>query len=941
MYLGELIDGGTHDFTFTTKNSSDLPTTLLGTPVLSIYKDNNIVQTTAGITLIVDFDGLTGLNHVRLVLTDAFYVIDTDYSIVITAGTVAGSTVVGTTIARFSIDNRGTVTADIISISGDIAAADNLELQYDGTGLSGDTFPSTQAQVGSLSTGSAAISIQANSFTLTTGTVASGTILDTETLNDVRHEINDAAGIIDLFYEFDVGGDGTAVEVNIDGRINSNNDDIDIFAFDFGSSIFDQIGTINGTNSSTDSNFIFNLLRRHTGIGADLGKVRIKFLATSGLTSATLRIDRMFTSFAIVSQSVGYADGAIWIDTLKGTTGTEIFVNGTADNTVLTYAEALTLSNSLGVEQFRIINGSSIILISDSTSFSFLGDSWFLDLNGQIISSLTVDGANISGLGTDGGARPVFDSCIVSNATLPPLVMTTCGLAGTITAGAAGDYNLDECSSAIAGVNSPKFDFGALLGDVNLNLRGYSGDIELLNMGQVGTDNASIDGNLKVILNANCVGGTLVVRGNIEIVDNSGGVVTIEKIASNSRSAGYANASLWHSANASNTSTSIFIDGTADNPVSSIAALDTLANLLNLKKYSFVAGDDITITQSEIGKEFLGANYILNLNGQIPPTVIVGAEITGVAANTTTFFARESRLGTTTTPFTILDGFVAELCGIVNIIISGSNADIEFLGCHGNTQGSMLDSFVDLKSGATTNEVAFQRWSGPVTFKNIGSGDAVFMHGRGIITLDASCTGGTITISGDFTVVDNAGGVVTQINHGDFAQDIIANKVLDESLSDHTIAGSFGKSMADIETDATDILVDTADMQPKLGSPVADISADISALNNFDPATQSVNIDRIGGSTNAATRLSLSANQIIPFTVDNAAFTPTSTIFEVDDIAEATADHFNGRIIIWSTGALAGQATSITDYQLVGGKGKFTVVGMTEAPANDDTGIII
>lgn len=863
-------------------------------------------------TALTDYDGPTNAEMIARTLLAASYFDPT-------ADTVANVTLVATTT-----DVTNQVTADVTAISGDIVSADNLELQYDGTGITGDTFPSTQVQVDALSTGSAAISIQADSFTLTTGTVSSGTIADTETLNSVRHEITDAAGVMDLFYEFDIGGNGTAVEVSIDGRINGSNDDIKVFAFDFGSSTFDQIGDMFGTASSNDANFKFNLLVRHTGTGVDLGKVRIKFLATSGLTSATLRIDRIFTSFAIVTQSVGYEDGAIWIDTLKGNAGTEIFVNGTADNTVLTYADALTISAALGIERFRIINGSSVILTSDSTSFSFLGDSWFLDLNGQMITSLTIEGANISGTGTNGGSRPVFDKCIVSTVTLPPLVMIDCGFAGTITAGTAGDYNMENCSSTIAGLSNPIFDFGALLGDVNLNLRGYSGGIELLNMGQVGTDNASIDGDFKVVLNANCVGGILTVRGNVEIIDNSGGAVTVEKIASTSRSAGYSNGSLWHNAIAGNTLTSIFIDGTADNPVSSIAAMDTLSTALSLKTYEFVAGDDITITQSEFGKTFQGNNYELKLNNQDPPTVIQGAEITGIANNTATFFATECRLGTTTTPLTINNGFVGELCGLVDIIIGTTNADIEFLGCHGNTQGSMLDSFVDLKTGATTNELAFQRWGGPITFKNIGSGDVVFMHGRGIITLDASCTGGTIFIAGNFNIVDNAGGVVTLVNHGEFAQDIITDKVWDELLTGHTTAGSFGKSITDIE-------IDTG----------TDIPASIVALNDFDPVTQAVNIDRIGGSADAATRLSLSANQIIPFTVDTATFTPTSTVFEADDITEATADHFNGRIIIWTTGALSGQATSITDYELANSKGKFTVVGMTEAPANNDTGIII
>jgi hypothetical protein len=69
--------------------------------------------------------------------------------------------------------------------------------------------------------------------------------------------------------------------------------------------------------------------------------------------------------------------------------------------------------------------------------------------------------------------------------------------------------------------------------------------------------------------------------------------------------------------------------------------------------------------------------------------------------------------------------------------------------------------------------------------------------------------------------------------------------------------------------------------------------------------------------------------------------TPTTTEFQADDITEATADHYNGRIVIFTSGVLQNQATDITDYVAVGGIGQFTVTAMTEAPANDDTFVIV
>lgn len=82
---------------------------------------------------------------------------------------------------------------------------------------------------------------------------------------------------------------------------------------------------------------------------------------------------------------------------------------------------------------------------------------------------------------------------------------------------------------------------------------------------------------------------------------------------------------------------------------------------------------------------------------------------------------------------------------------------------------------------------------------------------------------------------------------------------------------------------------------------------------------------------------------IINGTVDTVvnSHSPTTVQFQADDITEATADHFNDRLIIWLTGDLAGQMTVIEDYLLVGGIGQFEVTGMTEPPANNDTFVII
>ena len=75
-------------------------------------------------------------------------------------------------------------------------------------------------------------------------------------------------------------------------------------------------------------------------------------------------------------------------------------------------------------------------------------------------------------------------------------------------------------------------------------------------------------------------------------------------------------------------------------------------------------------------------------------------------------------------------------------------------------------------------------------------------------------------------------------------------------------------------------------------------------------------------------------------TVDDTV-APTTSQFEAADITEATTNHYNGRVILWTSGALSGQAALIQGYQLVSGRGRFTVSTMTEAAADGDTFIII
>lgn len=120
--------------------------------------------------------------------------------------------------------------------------------------------------------------------------------------------------------------------------------------------------------------------------------------------------------------------------------------------------------------------------------------------------------------------------------------------------------------------------------------------------------------------------------------------------------------------------------------------------------------------------------------------------------------------------------------------------------------------------------------------------------------------------------------------------------------------------------------------------PAADTVANVTLTATTTAVTNRVtaNSDQIAGDATAATNLSKSTIGIEP----GAAIAGTLSITQMTtDLTETTDDHYNGRIIVWTTGALKNQATDITDY--AGGTKLLTFTATTEAPIATDEFVII
>lgn len=201
--MGDFRLGKTFDTKFCTVTTTGAPTQLAGTPVISAYPDNSTTQLTAGITLSVDFDSVTGLNNVRVVATSGNgYATATNYQLVITTGTVGGTSVVGYVVAEFSIEARSALNPTTADVTVDVAAGGEVGVDWGNVAnkttvnaLTNTSIITTQqVDVNTIKTNPV---VNAGTITFpTTATLASTTNITAGTIATVSGNVNGSVGSV-------------------------------------------------------------------------------------------------------------------------------------------------------------------------------------------------------------------------------------------------------------------------------------------------------------------------------------------------------------------------------------------------------------------------------------------------------------------------------------------------------------------------------------------------------------------------------------------------------------------------------------------------------------------------------------------------------------------------------------------------------------------------
>ncbi len=224
-----------------------------------------------------------------------------------------------------------------------------------------------------------------------------------------------------------------------------------------------------------------------------------------------------------------YAPFAIHIDTVDGAAGSVEGTNGTRGNPVSNLADAVTLEAGLGFKEYHIHGASSITLASEHKNWLMRGqDGATVNLGGENASGSHFECLTLTGDADSNDITARY--CKLQSLTNITGTYEFCLLIDNVTI-IAGDTYFFQCASGVAGTGTPYIDVdGDGANARNLHLRGQLGGIELRN--HTSTDTTSFDCPAgQIIVAASGTGGTIAMRGNIDITDNASGAVSFSQNA--------------------------------------------------------------------------------------------------------------------------------------------------------------------------------------------------------------------------------------------------------------------------------------------------------------------------------------------------------------------------------------------------------------------------
>ena len=298
--------------------------------------------------------------------------------------------------------------------------------------------------------------------------------------------------------------------------------------------LFRQLGS-SGTNNQWNLGDVFSIwgvsaktLGGGNPVAVDSNGDSINPLLPSCLVLAQLTAASNATQQELLDIQFSSFRGAVSVDTANttGRAGSGVdFPAGTERQPCLLLSDAALIEAARGLFAIRVF-GDLDIDSGSHVNIVFEGDSptkTTITIR-PLANTLNCEFLNATVTGTlDGGST--ITACHITTLSVVEGNVIDCSLeSGLITLSGVGQANFINCQSGLAGSVTPVLDLGG--SGSALTFRNYSGGIELRN--KTGADALSMDmSSGKIVLHSTISNGTLKLRGQAELVDNSTGTAIV------------------------------------------------------------------------------------------------------------------------------------------------------------------------------------------------------------------------------------------------------------------------------------------------------------------------------------------------------------------------------------------------------------------------------
>lgn len=456
-------------------------------------------------------------------------------------------------------------------------------------------------------------------------------------------------------------------------------------------------------------------------------------------------------TIAEIQENTYNSAGGIHVDPATPYTGTS-FPNGIPTRKVNNLADAKVIADLYGLQKFFIYG--DVILDQSYPNWIFEGavSLPIVTGNNQNVEGVLFKGVTVTG--TVQGSATYADSTIIDLTGLDGFCRNT-GFRGDNLMANGGSLLMNQCFSKVPGTDVPSISFS----NAEANIRAYSGGIRVKNMDtalrDVGID--LVTG--KIVVDSSCTESNLVCRGVGTIDDQSNGtIVNIDGLVS---VRDYGEDGIHISDVQASTGT-LFPVGSTSLRVNNINDAKIIADREGIKRYFY--HKNLSLHESHNGFEFIGV-------GDFPEIDVNSQSITGVIFNRATVTGDcgggsfKGGDQTVLKELTDIQG-TFENCGMRGTLLLEDGTGSTFHNCYSIPAGNnpvILDFGVASVTGAEVNLVAFSGYVEIRNFNNAGKSITIDLI-AGDVTIDSSCTAGTIVIHGTGIVNDQSNGSLVNVD---------------------------------------------------------------------------------------------------------------------------------------------------------------------------------